>query len=79
MTSLLECAGEKPIEDIDLPVDGRWDIGNDHKDDDYGDNDLHNDDDDDDDDDYGNIIKIMDTVSVCKVNDLRSWVTVMVI
>ena len=76
MTSLLECAGEKPIEDIDLPVDGRWDIGNDHKDDDYGDNDLHNDDDD---DDYGNIIKIMDTVSVCKVNDLRSWVTLMVI
>ena len=73
MTSLLECAGEKPIEDIDLPVDGRWDIGNDHKDDDYGDNDLHND------DDYGNIIKITDTVSVCKVNDLRSWVTVMVI
>ena len=44
MTSLLECAGEKPIEDIDLPVDGRWDIGNDHKDDDYGDDDLDNDD-----------------------------------
>ena len=38
---------------------------------------MMDDDDDDDDDDDGNIIKIMDTV--CKVNDLRSWVTVMVI
>ena len=67
MTSLLECAGEKPIEDIDLPVDGRWDIGNYHNDD-YGD-DADDNDDDYDGDDYGNIIKIM---SVCKVIDLRS-------